>query len=342
MRYYKIIVSDPADGSVLVPGLSAGFSRIPAGKNASTWTSWDDAANKNIPGALNVELDIPVAPEAIPQGNAYVAVWGVSLPQIGQASDLNGMNVEVIAGMKPGLPLAKPQQAGTIVKGQVFQAFGNWEGTNQTIDLIVIAGGTEKRQFVFSWTAGQSLKSAIDATLRQALPNFKRDIQIRDFALSNDEQGVYTSLANFAAFLKDITTGLGIKRFGQSYPGVNIAMRQDTVFVYDDSVPSNIKLTLAFEDFVGQPTWMGPLTISFKTVLRADLGIGDIIKFPPGIVLPYALTTAQAAAPGVPARSKTAFQGTFKIIEVHHFGNFRQPPANSWATAFSAVYQPSQ
>jgi len=31
------------------------------------------------------------------------------------------------------------------------------------------------------------------------------------------------------------------------------------------------------------------------------------------------------------------FKGSFLVNEVHHFGNLRQPDADSWATAFSAV-----
>jgi hypothetical protein len=38
-----------------------------------------------------------------------------------------------------------------------------------------------------------------------------------------------------------------------------------------------------------------------------------------------------------PARSKTVFQGAFKITSVHHFANFRQADADSWTTAFVAT-----
>jgi hypothetical protein len=36
-------------------------------------------------------------------------------------------------------------------------------------------------------------------------------------------------------------------------------------------------------------------------------------------------------------RSSSAFKGKFFVKEVHHFGNSRQPDAESWATAYTAV-----
>ncbi len=115
MRSYDILITQPSTGALV-----------------QRFTS-RDASGRAIPGALNIEWDIPVAPFATPMGAAWVRVWGVSLAQISQSSDLNGMNIQVFGGMQKGLPLANPMQYGLLVQGQIFQAFGNWIDTNQTL-----------------------------------------------------------------------------------------------------------------------------------------------------------------------------------------------------------------
>jgi len=101
---------------------------------------------------------------------------------------------------------------------------------------------------------------------------------------------------------------------------------------------------LAFQDLIGQPTWIGPNTISFKCVLRYDIQVGDMVTMPPdpgtggtSIISALALTQQGVAVPGQPTRNSSVFKGSFMVNEVHHFGNLRQPDADSWATAFTAV-----
>jgi hypothetical protein len=88
-----------------------------------------------------------------------------------------------------------------------------------------------------------------------------------------------------------------------------------------------------------QPTWIEPFGVSFKCVLRADIQVGYQVKFPLGVQTPYALASPKAAFPGSPASYKSAFQGTFLVLD-HHFANFRQADPESWATAFRAVLLP--
>lgn len=82
--------------------------------------------------------------------------------------------------------------------------------------------------------------------------------------------------------------------------------------------------------------------MQFNTVMRADIGVGNRVTFPTGILAPYALTSPTAAAPGnvTPVNNKIAFQGTFLVNELHHFGSFRDPSGESWVTAFTATSQP--
>ena len=105
-------------------------------------------------------------------------------------------------------------------------------------------------------------------------------------------------------------------------------------------MPISKLTTLKFQDLVGQPTWVDPGTVNFRTVMRADIVLGSAVQFPQGVQAPYVLTTQGAAQPNSPAMDKTSFQGTFNVIEVHHWGNSRDPNGDSWVTAYSAVSLP--
>src|SRR6185437_5669869 len=121
-RYYKIVITD-ASGNILVPNAAGTqFSFMPpTTSGASTWTSFVNG--RTLPGALNIELDIPIAGYAEPRGNAWLRVWGIPIQVISYAHNFANMNIAIYAGMQKGLPLAKPQQAGLIIQGQIFQAF---------------------------------------------------------------------------------------------------------------------------------------------------------------------------------------------------------------------------
>jgi hypothetical protein len=300
------------------------------------------------PGALNIELDVPVTQLAKPQGAARLKIWGVGLPMLGQSSQLAGMNVQLSAGMSAGLPLANPAQAGVILRGVVFQAWGSWEGTNQTLDMLILPGppGTTAnifdRSVSFSWPAGSSLADAINAALAAAMPEFKRQVFIDPrLVLPNDEHGYYANPSQWAGYILGITQPLGAQLLGFSYPGVKIVATGDTIYVFDGTQNgSSPVVPLQFQDFIGQPTWISGTEIQFNTVLRANIGVGNTVKFPTEILTPYALTSPAAAVPGnsVPVNSKIAFQGTFTVTDVHHYGNFRDPDGLSWVTAFRAAY----
>ena len=336
MRFYDLRIYDRATGRAWSVAADGSFK---SGNTPTSFTSLDAQGRFN-PGALNVELDVPVIPFDTPQGKGMMRIWGVPLRALGQAANLNGTSFTLRAGMSAGLPLAKPQQAGLIVKGQIFQAFGNWQGTTQTLDLVLYPSvSADQLDLSFHWRAGTPLSVALAATFTQAFPGFSQSIAISpNLTLPSDEAGHYTTLPQFAKYINRITRVIGQRAFGENYPGVRLATSGMTVMAFDGlGVPRAPVTALAFEDLIGQPTWIGANKIQFKTVMRADIAIGGDISFPPGVVSPYALTTAAAAYPNVPARSKTIFQGNFIVVEVHHWGNFRQADADSWVTAFVAV-----
>jgi hypothetical protein len=101
--------------------------------------------------------------------------------------------------MAKGLPLADPTQAGLLVQGTIQQAFGNWEGTNQTLDIIIIAGGQGASgpsignpdfpgNYPFICPKGTPLANAIKNTLSTALPNLTQSINISPRLVMNSDQ----------------------------------------------------------------------------------------------------------------------------------------------------------
>lgn len=342
MRFYSLTISDPVSGLVYQPTADGNnFTKVAGG---STFSSQVNGMNN--PGALDINFDIPVYPFNQPQGNSGIHVWGVGLGMISQASQLAGTNFVLSAGMAKGLPLATAQsaQAGILTQGTIFQSYGNWQGNVQTLDLICNPGALQTNQsIVFNWPVGVPLSVALAATLNQAFPppTYKQKLNIGNLVLSHSQPAFYDNFWQFAGYLANITRAAGVAAgFGASYPGVQITIIGNTIFAYDGTVATTPTM-LAFQDLIGQPTWIDPSTVNFKTVLRSDIAVGTTIKFPQGVQQPFALTAPAAAVPGASASSKTAFQGKFVVSEVHHFGTFRQSDADSWATAFSAVAAPA-
>lgn len=128
-----------------------------------------------LPGALNVEFDIPLNPMNTPQRGTRVRIWGVPLK--GLDVDYTGYIVQVWGGMKPGLPLATSQadritaSSTPLVQGTVLMSFGNWTGTNMSLDLVLAPLGAVPQVPVnlpFSWPEGTTLKEAITTSMKTA------------------------------------------------------------------------------------------------------------------------------------------------------------------------------
>lgn len=330
MRDYKIIINDP-DGNLVVTQSSI------AGTGA-TYTSY--ANNASLAGALNVELDIPIGPYGTPLGRAYVKIWGISLGEIAQSSQLNPdffnkrfFTIAVYGGMKPGLPLATAaavsKQWGLLTEGIIFQAFGNWIGTDQTLDIVLypdIGTNANPKNLPFTWAKGTKLSDALAVTLQTAFPQYVQNIQISNKLVApGDQVGYYNTLEQLAAYVKKVSANI----IGGNYTGVDIIIRNGTISVYDGST-QDTPIAIAFQDLIGQPTWIDGLNMQFKTVMRADIGIGSYVTMPKALV-----TTTQAAASSL-ANLKSAFSGMFRVNEIRHVGNFRQPDAASWISTFNA------
>lgn len=356
MRFYELSILDPS-GQVWQADINGlGFSKQDASWGptfSSLYTPWIlDNGNSNLlgqpnPSALQIAFDLPIAALHTLQGPANVQVWGLGLQALGHAADLNPVLVNgsrqfktwtLRAGMSSGLPLANPAQQGILASGIVWQSYGLWEGVEQTLNLILQngTGPTADPAITWIWKKGQNLQGALQQMFAQAFPASSVTYAISsNLVAPSDIQGCYVNVGAFAKDLLHYTKALGAQSSGSTYPGVSIIPAGATFNVTDGTQPPKTT-ALAFQDLVGQPTWLAAYTVTFATVMRGDINVGDRVTFPAGILPPYALTTPDAAFPGTPAASSTAFQGPFQIQELHHYGSFKEPDAGSWSTVFVA------
>lgn len=312
MRYYKILIKN-TDGTAIRTFQSRGPTGV-----------FD-------PGALNVEMDIPIYNFDTPLGSSYVRVMGISLREIGQSSDYNDKLIEVYGGMDKGLPLANPNQSGLLAKGKIFQAFGNWIGTDQTLEFVFYAdtgSASNPCNLTLNWKAGTPLSSAIQNTLKIAFPKYKITVSVDPkLILAHDEVSIHQSLGQFAQYIKSISQS---SKNAPGYTGVRMMIKDDSILVYDGTSKAKPK-TISFLDFIGRPTWKGPATINFPLVMRADLQVGDYVSLPQS----YQATVSGASLSRY--RGSLAFQGKFIITTVRHVGSFRQCEATSWMSVYDAV-----
>ncbi len=249
------------------------------------------------------------------------------------------MNIQVYGGMQKGLPLANPAQAGLLVQGMVQQCWGNWINTNQTLDMVIVAGyasasapgGTGSPEasanIPFNWKAGVPLGTAVANALATSFPNLKANVNIWSGLIQAfDEVGNYQSLTQFAQSVRVRSQAI----MGGSYLGVRTAINGNTITVTDGTTQQGGVKQIAFQDLIGQPTWFAPDQIQVTTVMRADINFGNMIQLPP------TLTTTQAGSYNSILRNNSVFQETFIVTGIR-VGNFRQPQSEAWVTTLQCV-----
>jgi len=330
MRYYSIRLVNPQTNNTVILNPSNKFVDDAIAK--TTWTSHDQYGVLN-PGALNVELDAPIVDSSFTPFGTQVRVWGVGLPALAQASNLAGLGIEINAGMLPPYNLNQTPH-GQIIAGQIYQAYGNWEGVNQHLDLVLSGNYLTPNKYAnisFSYKANTPLIDAITKSLQAAFPGIIINNTSTPSPIGHDISAIHSNLVTFSQDILSLTRTTG-------YSGVQITINGTTAYIYDSNSSANNIIALNFIDMIGQPTWIDPVSVQFATVMRSDIVLGTTITFPPGIYPPYVLTTPAAAIPNEPSVTKSSFQGNFSVIEVHHYGNFRQADATSWRTEYRAVF----
>jgi hypothetical protein len=324
-----------------------GFSYVAPGPNVASFTSHLPTSSGGLqynPGSLNIEFDIPVSGYAVPQGGSIIRVWGVGLRTLGKGAQLSGNSFYLYGGMQRGIAgvngLANPAQSGLLAQGKIFQGFGNWQGVNQTIDMICNPGPailSPPTGILFTWAQGVPLASALFSTLSAAYPGYQVSVNIAEgLVAAGPQSGVYSTFEEFAGYIQSQTKPMGDALGFDDYTGVEMTFYGNRIIVYDYTETPAAK-QLNFQDLIGQPTWIAVATVSFKTILRADIQLGNDIIFPSGVITPYALTSPAAAIPGAPPRNSVLFQQAFTVSEIHHFANYRQADAESWNTTFTAL-----
>lgn len=318
MRYYEIDI----------------FSDAAFTKKVKSWSSLDSFGKTN-PGALNVELDIPLTPSNTPNGNVNVRIWGIPIKDI--STDWGSLYFQMKAGMAKGLPLANPNQRGLILKGKVYQSFGNWQGVNMSLDFIIQpeTGGWESDQknWVLDWKKGTTLKEALDTSFNTALgktiPSLNMDFSLSPNLVATKDEALYCStLTQFSQQVKDLSKSVNKSA---NFNGVVIAKNGDTFKVSDFSATGTDAKILEFQDFIGQPTWIDPITISVKLVMRHDITMLDVVKLP-DVQEKFGKVSAKSYEF---IRNGLSFVGRWKVLSLRHIGNFRQPDANSWVTVLT-------
>lgn len=322
MRYYTINIIRPAQPA-------ANGRPAEAARTLRRYTT-QTASGLIEPNALDIEVDINVTEFATPFGASYVRIYGIDQKTISQSNDFNLARIEVFGGMQRGLPLSNPRQAALLAAGTIQQAFGNWVGTEQTLDLIFTAGDTRPDQIingVIDWKRGTWLGDAIRSTLKQAFPQYTATINIsRNLVLTQDQPGAYGSLLQFARFCQQVSRGIIGK---PDYRGVQILLKEREFIVQDGSTQASAKV-ISFVDLVGQITWLAASTVSIMTVMRGDIQAGDFVKLPPGPALTTPASQSQV-------RARDPFSGVFQINNARHTGRFRGEGGTAWVTVFQAT-----
>lgn len=304
------------------------------------------------PTALNVQMDLFPTIGALPNettGVSTLTIEGVDFSSLQLSTQYSGLQIIVSGGMKtPGLPLVSPSQSGILLRGFIYQSFGNWIGTDMNINFIIRASSFTNAVpgfFHLNCPAGTMLTTAIQNMLSIPYPGVPVSVNI-----ANPEQYIYnrpithnlTKFGEMSAFVKRCSKSA-------SSPGIQMVYLAPTqqILLTDGSIPGKA-IQLNFTDLIGQPQWVGggptqgnPYILQFITVMRADIQVQSLVKMPTGIAYgPGSVTTTPGANPTGQLKLASAFQGECIVQSVRHIGNFRDSSGTAWVTVFQAATQP--
>ncbi|MDE2104414.1 MAG: hypothetical protein KGL39_44660 [Patescibacteria group bacterium] len=243
------------------------------------------------------------------------------------------MQVTLKGGMAAGLPLANPKQAGVLIVAEVFQSVGNWEGTDMTLDLVVVPSTYSYEHpgnIVLNWVAGQSLSTALQQCLQVAYPQYPIVLNLSANLVSDQTHtGRYATLEGLAQWVSQFTRRKLLNE-------VSITIQAGKIQIFD-SLYNPAPIAIDFADMVGQPTWIEPNIMQVKTVMRADVMVGSMIQMPKGLVsAPGFILTAANALPSS-LKYRSSFSGKFFVKELRQIGNFRTPDGASWVTLMNCA-----
>jgi hypothetical protein len=327
MRFYRIEITDE-NGAI-----------VKIGDSPLAFSTHNDF-NIFKPGALGIEFDLPMVAADIPAGDGLLKIYGLSLETLNQASTLNLKNIRIEAGMMPGFPLAteqalaQPQRRGIIFEGSIKQAFGTWQGTEQSLDLLVSVQLTSKpqetpketRAIMFSCDSGANFADSIKKAMNSAGIDAKVSIDSRLVA-SEPIIFMASSMQEFALMLKRQSKRI-IK--DAAYIGIS-AIRRVGGYDFTDNSAIDSPIPVLFNDLIGQPVWHDAVQAQMKLVMRSDIIVGNMIQMPKEYI---AVNRSRILGT---VRDQITFIGTAFVNQVRHVGNSRQPDANAWVTIIDVI-----
>ena len=322
MRFYEIIIT-PLNGAPII------FSTL---------------GSAGTPNGSALRVDFDIYQQQFNQAglNSFIRIYGISYKQISQLSNLNPKlplndaanfaTIQIKAGMSKGLPLAKPAQQGLLVKGLVGQAFANWQGTEISLDLVIIPNiGTpsDPVNIPFAWKKGDTLESAVKASLAIAYPQSEiSGSYSSDLVYSEDQAGFYYDIEELATYV--YRTSKSIKT-DPNYVGAQITINADGILLNDGTSTSGSTVQIDYTDLIGNLTWLNVGTIQAKLVMRGDLKINQKVKFPKGSPVTNLVNSFSQY------RNNPSFNGEFIINQIRHVGSSRQATADNWATIINCI-----
>jgi hypothetical protein len=329
-----------------VPAALAAISG--AGISGAQWCSVVD--NENDPGALDIELDIQIAPGSQTL-NGYVKIYGIQQNLVSQSSYFTGCQLAIYGGFTEGLPLANFQVAhqGLLCNALIFPGVSEWTGTELSLTFFLkpnmgnSGGPTKPVNIIHNMPKGTPLGQAIQQALSTAFPGVGINLNINpNITLNYDDKGYYQSLEQYLDYAKVLSHSVLGTPYTTGYQGVMADSSKGNFNIFDASQPSAL-IMIQFQDLIGQPCWIGPNKIQFKVALRSDISPNSQIILPNNILTSATQSGGLTFMPGLVFNTFQhgnilTFQGQFTVVSVRHMGRFRSPAADqNWITVIEAV-----
>lgn len=330
MRYYLLSITDPKTGE---PPVDARGNPIGPFDTSKT------------PGrGLHIEFDAVITGLDVVNSGTMMAIYGLPMDVLKQSVKLNGCQVSLIAGFSKGLPLANRHQQGEIINGEIFRAYANWIGTNQSLNLVINpALRRDENDNPISMSAygkkGEKLSDVIVRSLKDVFPKKKIKCSISDkLVLPEDFPLEYRLISSLASVVRDISHDM---MRDDTYSGVSMVMQSDSILIYDNHTADwdSPKEILAHE-LIGQPTWIKPFVISFKCPMRGEVRNGNVVSLPQGMISgPSSILMTNTTQASARIKDTVTFSGKFLIRSVRHVGAFLVADGDSWVTVFEGIAQ---
>nr|WP_240726857.1 hypothetical protein [Escherichia sp. E4742] len=194
MRYYRLEIINPKTG------------KPPVDSNGKPIGPFDTSET---PGCgLHVEFDFEVTGLDVVCSGTMLTIYGLPIDMLKQSVSLQGGLVRMKAGFVQGLPLANKDQQGEVIYGEIYLAYANWIGTNQTLNLVInpsIRKTDDGKPFSIEGQgeAGERVGDVLVRALQKAYPNKLIDCTVSDnLVLPEPWTGKYTEIGSLAMVVK--------------------------------------------------------------------------------------------------------------------------------------------